>query len=374
MSSDLQPPAANATPLSGAAQAYQRELARVGRIRAQLEALDHLGPAHQLEAARRLGPLTQRRRELQRQLVLALDGWLERAEVGLSAAQRSTLRDTLCRRAEALAEDGDAGMAMVHDRRSPISLAQKRQARADEWRRRLDEALGGSSTPPQSDDDPDALLRAAVERLQTERAAQSQRRQARRQAREARASARTPSSAQLTAVQLQQDAETTLRRLYRQLASLLHPDRETDPQAQQRKNALMSAANAAYDRKDLLTLMALQQQAEEVAPDDLARVPEKRLQALTLLLRQQAAELERARQAAQQRWEQQLQLPPGASLSAPALQALLTQGEHALQTELTGLEDDLRAMRDLAALKPWLNRQRERSAAPRRPAEPTAFS
>ena len=51
----------------------------------------------------------------------------------------------------------------------------------------------------------------------------------------------------------QHDADTLLRRLFRQLASALHPDRETDPQARLRKTALMSEANAAYEKRDLVT-------------------------------------------------------------------------------------------------------------------------
>jgi hypothetical protein len=358
---------AGVSPLPPAAQAYQRELARAERLRAQLDELNQVCPAHQLEAARRLGPLTQRQRDLQRRLVHRLDQWLDSADSGLSRAQQSILRDTLCQRAEVLAEAGDTTMASVHDRRSPLSLAQKRQARADQLRERLGDALGVTLAAELRGEDPDALLQAAIERLHADRAAQAQRRQARREARMARAKARGPAATALAGAQMQQDADSTLRGIYRQLASALHPDRETDEQEKRRKTDLMSEANAAYDRKDLVSLMELQRRADRVVPEELGRLPEHRLKAMTLLLRQQVAELERERQAAQQRWLHQLQCPPGTALSAPALQALLAQREHGLQAELAGLEDDLRATQDLAALKPWLNRQRHPPAAGRSP-------
>lgn len=74
------------------------------------------------------------------------------------------------------------------------------------------------------------------------------------------------------------------------------------------KTALMSEANAAYDRKDLVALMNIQLQAEMVDRDHASRLSAERLAALTLLLKQQAAELERERQMAQQHWMRKLNI------------------------------------------------------------------
>lgn len=43
-----------------------------------------------------------------------------------------------------------------------------------------------------------------------------------------------------------------LRNVFRQLASAVHPDRESDPDERDRKTALMSEANAAYANLDAL--------------------------------------------------------------------------------------------------------------------------
>jgi hypothetical protein len=48
-----------------------------------------------------------------------------------------------------------------------------------------------------------------------------------------------------TATAQTEDATGALRTIYHQLVSALHPDRETDPQEQLRKTALMKEANAA---------------------------------------------------------------------------------------------------------------------------------
>jgi len=54
----------------------------------------------------------------------------------------------------------------------------------------------------------------------------------------------------------QMDARTAIRTVFRQLASALHPDREPDAQERERKTALMSEVNAAYDKNDLAQLEA----------------------------------------------------------------------------------------------------------------------
>ena len=51
------------------------------------------------------------------------------------------------------------------------------------------------------------------------------------------------------------DARSTARTLFRQLASALHPDRETDEQERLRKAKPMSEANTACGKNDLSALL-----------------------------------------------------------------------------------------------------------------------
>jgi hypothetical protein len=194
-------------------------------------------------------------------------------------------------------------------------------------------------------------------------AEEEERREARAAARKAR---RKPSAAQQQAEQAQQDADTMLRSLYRQLASALHPDREPDETERRRKNALMGEANAAYERKDLVTLLNLQLQAELVDPDHLERVSDDKLKSLTLLLKRQVADLERERQIEQERWWHELKLPRGVALTAAALQQNLELERIALEDQLLSMKIDLDTASELATLKPWLNRQRQMTRAAER--------
>jgi hypothetical protein len=69
----------------------------------------------------------------------------------------------------------------------------------------------------------------------------------------------------------------SVRDIYRKLASVLHPDRETDPTERERKTALIQRANQAYGRNDLLELLTLQIETEQIDAGALADIPEARL-------------------------------------------------------------------------------------------------
>lgn len=343
-------------PLSPAAQQLQRELARVERLKAQLAQMESIGQGYLNGSAQRLQPLRERLRQAQRGLALALAPWLEADARGLSRAQQATARRLLCQLAQQLAAGGDADMAALHDRYSPQSLSDLRRAAADALRERLSDWLAPDDEAAQAAASPDELLGAARRQWQAQTEAQRAQREARQAKREARKAQREPAPAALLEQQAQQDAGATLRQLYRQLASALHPDRAGDEAERQRMTALMSAANAAYGRRDLLALLDLQLQAELADPDHLERLSAQRLQAVSRLLKEQAASLERERQGEQQRWLHALDLPAGSRIDAAMLGRRLEEQELELLRELRAIEAGLEQAGEPAGLKAWLNR------------------
>jgi len=132
-------------------------------------------------------------------------------------------------------------------------------------------------------------LRAHVERhLEARERHAREKRQAKTDARRARRG--TPSREE-QAGRLA-DAGLSLREVYRRLVSSLHPDRETDPGERTRKTALMQRANQAYERKDLLELLALQIEIEQIDADHLSTLPEQRLAHYNEILREQSKQLQ----------------------------------------------------------------------------------
>ncbi len=351
---------------SPAARAFRREMAKLDRIKAQLTEMQQQGQAYKLRAHQVLQPLHEQRLACMRQMALTLDPWLDIKTKGLSKLQRQMALDLVCHLSAELAQTGDAEMAALHDRRSPETISDKQQAEAEDMRELFDamfEDLFGSAPPDLDGDDPEAVMRAAMEQMAATAAEEEERRQAKAAARKAR---RKPSARQQQAEQARQDADSMLRGLYRQLASALHPDRAGDEVERQRKNALMGEANAAYERKDLVTLLNLQLQAELVDPDHLERLSDERLKSLTLLLKRQVGDLERERQIEQERWWHDLKLPRGMALTAAALQQNLEFERIELEDYLLSMQRDLETVGELATLKPWLNRQRQMTRAAER--------
>ena len=350
----LQALAPGEQPLSAAARAFNLQLTRVDKLRAQLDELDALGRAHRAERHRWLTPLQQQRRRQMRALALALEGHLQGK--ALSRLQQETATEALCALAQALAEEGEADMVALHDRHSRQTLAQKKQAAADAMRARLEAALGEPLAADGNELSMDELVRAGMARLRAARDEEQARRQAKAQARKARQKAGSrPAEAEAQAA----DADTQLRTLFRQLASALHPDREPDETERVRKTALMSEANTAYARKDLVTLMQIQLRAELADPTAVSRLADDRLAALTLLLKQQVAGLERERAARQGQLAAEFELPHAQVANPNTLRQALLAQVAGLEAQLAQLEQDLAAAQDAAALKRWLNRQRE---------------
>lgn len=356
--------APGAVPLSAAARAYNLQLARIDKLKSQMAQMDALAIAHRHALTTQVFPLAQRRQTLVKELALWLDQHLA-DDPTLSVGQRQFGAQVLCSLAKDLVAQGHADMAAVHDRHSPRTLAQLEREHAQAMKAQLETLLGEPLLPDQPDADLQDVMHAArvhMKQAAEEEDAKAAKRQAKREAKtKAKQASKPPNEAQLLQASLQGDADTSLRTLYRQLASALHPDRESDPDARLHKTALMSEANAAYARKDYVTLVDIQQRAALASPADVAKMPDDKLQALTLLLKAQVAELERQRAHTQQGLMHEFDVPQGMGLNANTLKTLLNEQEDGLQDAVDALQSELALVQQEAGLKRWLNQQRKLS-------------
>ncbi|MEZ5662633.1 MAG: hypothetical protein R3E94_03785 [Burkholderiaceae bacterium] len=343
----LQPgPAGGA--VSGALRDWQQQMARLERLQGQLADLQALEAQQREARTRELQPLRQLRRERMRALALRLASWLD--DKALSQRQREVARERVCVLAHALAGDGDAEMRALHDRFSPRSWADKRHDAAQDLRRHLEGRLGETLDLGDAALTPEAVWHVGLARLEEAQEVQRDRRKARADARRAR---RGPQPTAGTPPVPADDADRILRQLYRQLASALHPDRESDEAERRRKTALMGEANAAYGRSDLLTLMRLQ---GEAGPGPEAEgAAGARLRSMTALLRRQVADLERQRAARQGELALTFGLPAGQVAQPQTLMADLQAKCQGLLMAVAAREADLAQLDDLPALRRWLN-------------------
>jgi len=348
-----QPPA-QPRAASAASRAHQIQLTRITKLKQQLAELDTLAQAHRVAVHQQVHPLRAETRQQLRSMVLLIDQRLTGKT--LATPQRRAAVSILCGMAATLASEGDAEMAALHDRHSPTTLAELALAESQAMRAGMEAAFGASLDDLPPDASIEQILAAGManmreqeERADEDKRARAERRQANKKAK--------PAPAQTQAQAKLDNAASLLRGLFRQLASALHPDREQDATARERKTALMGEANAAYGRKDLLALLQLQQQAGLSDLLGTGALAEEQLAAMTLLLKQQVANLERERMGRQDALAQEFQLSRRMGVTPRTLQMVLLEQVEELEMALEMMQADATMVQSDAGFKRWLKIQ-----------------
>ena len=346
-----------ASELSPAQRRFNRLLAQVDKLGQQIAHIEHLASVLRAPHLERITALEGQVLEAQTAMVLFLHERLQRK--GLTPAQKKSARSVLASLLQGLLEQGgdnpqlQALQAEYLGAETPQpSDAQALRQDALETIAELEAALGISLNlgDPEQYDSPEQLMALAMQRLQEHAHAE----QAQAAARQAR---RKPTAKQKKAQEEAQDAKSAMRTIYRQLASALHPDRETDPAEHQRKSALMGQANAAYERGDLGTLLRLQLQAQQVDAGSIARMADDKLAALSRLLKDQVTLLEQELFQAEMRLGDELDIVVRATFPMKRVQEQLRGSQERLERLVAMMQRDLERVQDDAELKRWLREQ-----------------
>ncbi len=337
--------------LSPAQQRFNKLLARVDNLGRQMQDLEQLEASVRAPHLAQMSEIERNTAQAQVAMLLFLHERLQRK--GLSAAQQKSVRGVVQGLLLAVERemDGPQWTALHSEYFPPEVQAQHAQELQDAKRQVLnavEELLGRPLDQESLDhvDSPQELLEAVMRQVQADRDAE-----------QARKAQRPPTARQRKANQHAQDAKAAMRAIYRQLASALHPDRETDPAERERKSALMGQANAAYERGDLTTLLRLQLQAQQVDEASIARMADEKLAALSLLLKEQVAVLEHELAAAEMRLSEELGVMVSASMKAPVLAFQLQRLRDEMAETVDIMQEDLERVRDDAELKRWLREQ-----------------
>ena len=337
--------------LSAAQLRFNKLLARVDNLARQIQDVERLASQVRAPHLERMTALDRLMGQTQADMVRFLHDRLQRK--GLTAAQKKSAHAIVQTLLEVVNQGEDdpqwaALRAVYHGPETQEKTAQAVREGKQQVIDALEDALGHSFDQEAFDeiDSPHALLEEAMRQLEARVAAEQERR-----------SARKPTAKQRKVREQTQDAKAAMRSIYRQLASALHPDRETDPVERERKSALMGQANAAYERGDLTTLLRLQLQAEQVDAASISRMADDRLAALSLLLKQQVAVLEGEVFDAEMRLSGELGVTVSATMQLPLLSRLLQQMQQEVADVANTMQQDLERVRDDAQLKLWLREQ-----------------
>ena len=150
----------------------------------------------------------------------------------------------------------------------------------------------------------------------------------------------------------------SIRAVFRQLVSALHPDREQDAAERARKTDLMQRVNVAYGNKDLLQLLELQLEVEQIDESMINTISEEKLKHYNKILSEQASELEMEVEQNMMAFMLRFQLDPNQKHDAVSVLRNLEQEIDDLKDFIAGIVIDVERFAELKELKAWLKSYR----------------
>lgn len=347
--SDLMVQAPVGMRLTPAQQHFNRFLQQVATLSGVIARLEAWEVQHRHAHVQALYHSRQQAQSLSKALLLQLH---ERLESGLLNASQDRIARRKLRQLLAEWPSRDPQVLSLAERYreegEDEEATEEARAAAQRLREQIEEALGQPLDGGSRHQTPEEVMAAGMRQWQRQQAAQQARKAAKRAARQA--------SQKPQAMVQRLDAKSALRTVFRQLASALHPDREPDAVERERKTALMSEVNAAYEKGDLSTLLRLQVQTLSVAaaPNGLA---DDRLAAMALLLKEQVKALQDDLQQLRSRLAQELGVTVGADPDEAAMSHQLQRQRQDAEQRVAQFEADLRSLGNEAECKRWLKAQ-----------------
>ena len=350
--------------LTPAQQRFNDLLAQIERLSGHIQRLGAWSDQHRYAHIQALRDSLLQAQAQRKNLFVFLHDRLQTADLTVQQHRmaRGKLR-SLIGQLDATTDPALQALAEVYVSEEDMQEAAEEQAQAAQrLRERIEAALGQPIEKPSQYQTPEEMMAAGMRQWQRQQQADDERKAAKRAARKAVKQSQKKNTAAENGHEAKfspppVDASSTLRTLFRQLASALHPDRERDEAERLRKTALMSEVNAAYQKNDLTTLLRLQMQVMQVSPSNAPRLADDRLIAMNLLLKDQVSALEDDLDQLQSRLSRELCI----RVSADADEAAMTQSLQRMQADqrhsAEQLEADLRRIQNEAELKRWLKEQ-----------------
>ncbi len=304
-----------------------------------------------------IAPLVVELRAAERANALAMDA--ASLAQGWTKGEQATWSDLVCEQAGRLLDDGgadDAELKAVYERHAEVDYEEE-QLESMRRMKAMAEIISGVDLGNGDFADEGELHARLQQKLQEQAAA--------REAEQAHAPAGRPPRHRKTAAQKRRESEAheaslSVREVYRKLASVLHPDRETEPGLRAQKTALMQQANQAYAKEDLLTLLELQLRAEQLRAGSMADMDAGRLKHYVKVLREQARELKLEIYSVQMVFSGESGLQFRSGFKPEKLGQVLHGQAQEMRAFIAQLKADVRRFADRAATKRWLKTQRAR--------------
>ncbi len=315
-------------PLPKGHKAFDRLVKKIQEARESLDAWAAVLAPYQKKYTNELVPLRATCRTLRIGFVRRLDEALE--ERGLTQTERRAVQMLVVECTASLLEEGDD---------PELRALYKRRARGD-YEDRAARARKAAAFGEDCGIDPEApieeILRWAAEQLGEDVGGDH-----------GPPTRNAPSAAEHHRI------HESIRALYRKLASVLHPDREPDPDKRDHKTALMQRANHAYENDRLLPLLELRRELDP-GQGVWAGEDEEAVKLYTKALRHELAALEDEVMVAEADFRMRFAVDPLVSLTPRNALKMLAAEIKETRAMADSLEMELADVADLASLKRWL--------------------
>ncbi|RYF77353.1 MAG: J domain-containing protein [Comamonadaceae bacterium] len=207
------------------------------------------------------------------------------------------------------------------------------------------------------DDEAEAVLRRIEAEMAAAQAKAEAARERRRAERQKKGTTREQQARQQTEEVVQ--ATQSVRAVYRQLVSALHPDREPDEQERLRKTALMQRVNEAYAANRLLDLLQLQLEIEQIDERHLARLGDERLAHYNRVLADQLASLKQEVRTVETDFKARHGLNPHGKLRPALIADRLRHEITKLNNVMRDMQRERQLLEDPDFFKRWVKAQRQ---------------
>lgn len=345
--------------LSKGQQAFNKLIQQIEIKRVQLADWEAAIPLYQQKYASKLLPLVNDLVDMQVKFLHCLDRVSDHKE--MKKSERGMIASLIVDLAEdLLASRDDAELKAVYNKHSRSDYDKKEAANIQGMKSMMEDVLGVDLGDDFDMGSPDELF-ARIEAQMEEEWAQDKIGQ---EAWEALQPKRKKSAKQLAKEAKQQVEEQqvsqSIREVYRKLASVLHPDREPDTQERKRKTVLMQQVNEAYEKRNLLQLLKLQQELEYIDQATVNNISEDRLKHYNKILKEQLEELDQEILHVEGGFMAQFGINPFESVSPDTIMRDLATEIVSVQHTIRDLKKDVTAFEDIKKVKTWLKKvQRE---------------
>lgn len=336
--------------LSKVQKSFNKLIKQIENKRELLASWQTAIPEYHSQYATEFDPLIRQFNAHKKEMVLILDK--SYSNKSLTKNEKETLRDIVCSMSSDLIEEsGDTDLKEVYNRHSGSDFDAESEEAQDMLRLMTEDLLGISLDSDFGAGSVEEMMAHIGAKIKEQEVDVPQRRAKHK-------SKRKKSAATLAKeARLQEEAKNmnkSVSEVYRNLASVLHPDLEQNESERQRKTEMMQRANILYNNKDLLGLLELQLEIEQIDQAKINVIAEEKLIYYNKVLAEQNVKLRDEIQATEMSFRLRFGMPPIIKLSPGAIIRRLQDDIRDLKNDIEEINKDITSFQNVKKIKSWL--------------------